>query len=82
MAGDMIIANTFSSASLFLLFMLGGVILSRDEVKKWWIWGYWSSPLMYAQTAITVNEFRGYTWNKVIANTTTSEALGVAILKA
>ncbi|KAL8458116.1 hypothetical protein ACS0TY_035847 [Phlomoides rotata] len=77
---NMIMANTFGSASLFLLFMLGGVILSRDEVKKWWIWGYWSSPLMYAQTAITVNEFRGSSWNKGIANT--SETLGVAILKA
>ncbi|KAL8458115.1 hypothetical protein ACS0TY_035846 [Phlomoides rotata] len=77
---NMIIANTFGSASLFLFFSLGGVILSRDDVQKWWTWGYWTSPLMYAQTAITVNEFRGNTWNRVNANT--SEALGVAILKA
>jgi ABC-type multidrug transport system permease subunit len=36
-----------------------------DDVKKWWIWGYWASPLQYAMSAITVNEFLGHKWNKV-----------------
>lgn len=98
---NMIIANTFGSFALLLLFALGGVVLSRGieeklkikfiythlihshviysiifsfcsllagaavEIKKWWIWGYWSSPLMYAQSAILVNEFRGNSWSKV-----------------
>ncbi|KAK6129780.1 hypothetical protein DH2020_036487 [Rehmannia glutinosa] len=34
------------------------------DVKKWWLWGYWSSPLMYAQNAILVNEFTGHSWSK------------------
>ena len=38
-----------------------------ENVKKWWIWGYWISPLMYAQNAISVNEFLGDSWNKVKA---------------
>lgn len=38
---------------------------AADNVKKWWIWGYWSSPLMYAQNAIVVNEFLGKSWSKV-----------------
>ncbi|KAK6148931.1 hypothetical protein DH2020_016456 [Rehmannia glutinosa] len=76
---NMIIANTFGSFTLFLFFTLGGVVLSREDVKKWWIWGYWSSPLMYAQDAIVVNEFRGNSWNHVIPNT--NETLGVAVLK-
>lgn len=37
-----------------------------ENVKKWWIWGYWISPLMYAQNAISVNEFLGSSWNKVL----------------
>lgn len=37
-----------------------------DHIKKWWIWGYWSSPLMYAQNAIAVNEFLGHSWQKVM----------------
>lgn len=38
---------------------------SADDVKKWWIWGYWTSPLMYAQNGILVNEFNGHSWRKV-----------------
>lgn len=36
-----------------------------EDIKKWWVWGYWSSPLMYAQNAISVNEFFGKSWNHV-----------------
>jgi hypothetical protein len=40
--------------------------LSTDNIKKWWIWGYWSSPLMYAQNAIANNEFLGHSWQMVM----------------
>jgi len=40
-----------------------------DDIKKWWIWGYWISPLMYGQNAIVVNEFLGNSWNHVISLT-------------
>lgn len=36
-----------------------------DSVKKWWLWGYWTSPMMYAQNAIMVNEFLGNSWRHV-----------------
>lgn len=36
-----------------------------DEVKSWWIWAYWLSPLTYAQRAISVNEFSAPRWDKV-----------------
>ena len=36
-----------------------------ESVMKWWIWGYWISPLMYVQNAISVNEFMGHSWDKV-----------------
>lgn len=35
------------------------------DVKKWWIWGYWISPMMYGQNAIAVNEFLGHQWRHV-----------------
>ncbi|KAJ9692524.1 hypothetical protein PVL29_011532 [Vitis rotundifolia] len=78
---NMIVANTFGSFSLLLLFALGGFVLSRENVKKWWIWGYWSSPLMYAQNAIVVNEFLGKSWSKN-SSTDSTESLGVAVLKS
>ncbi|KAL6334363.1 hypothetical protein AAG906_014764 [Vitis piasezkii] len=70
---NMIVANTFGAFALLMFLALGGFILSHDQVKKWWIWGYWCSPLMYAQNAIVVNEFLGNSWKKV-------KSLGVTVL--
>ncbi|RVX19501.1 ABC transporter G family member 36 [Vitis vinifera] len=66
--------------ALLLVVVLGGFVLSKDDVKPWWEWGYWVSPLMYGQNAISVNEFLGNSWRHVPANST--ESLGVLVLKA
>ncbi|KAI3512641.1 hypothetical protein L1887_19959 [Cichorium endivia] len=60
---NMIVANTFGSFALLLVFALGGFVLVREDVKKWWLWGYWSSPMMYAMNGIVVNEFLGNQWD-------------------
>ncbi|KAI3763310.1 hypothetical protein L1987_53764 [Smallanthus sonchifolius] len=70
MGRNMIVANTFGSFALLLVFALGGFILVRDDVKKWWLWGYWSSPLMYAMNGISVNEFLGHQWRTPTNGTT------------
>lgn len=67
---NMIVANTFGSFALLLVFALGGFVLSRDDVKKWWVWGYWSSPMMYAMNGIVVNEFLGHGWRTPLNGTT------------
>ncbi|KAH7846555.1 hypothetical protein Vadar_015347 [Vaccinium darrowii] len=77
---NMIVANTFGSFALLAIVVLGGFILSRDNIKKWWIWGYWASPLMYGQNAIAVNEFLGHSWKQVPSGST--ESLGVLVLKS
>ncbi|GLT60907.1 hypothetical protein SLA2020_336470 [Shorea laevis] len=77
---DMTVANTFGAFGLLLIIVLGGFVLTRNEVKKWWIWGYWMSPMMYGQNAIAVNEFLGNSWKHVLPGTT--EPLGVLVLKA
>ncbi|KVH98014.1 hypothetical protein Ccrd_023769 [Cynara cardunculus var. scolymus] len=62
---NMIVANTFGSFALLLVFALGGFVLvrannrvfySKEDVKKWWLWGYWSSPMMYAMNGIPWND--------------------------
>ncbi|KAF8393290.1 hypothetical protein HHK36_021531 [Tetracentron sinense] len=77
---NMIVAGTFGSFALLAVMVLGGFILSRDDVQKWWLWGYWISPMMYGQNAITVNEFLGESWRHVPPNST--EPLGVTVLKS
>ncbi|KAI3716295.1 hypothetical protein L6452_23532 [Arctium lappa] len=72
---NMIVANTFGSFALLILFALGGFVLSRVSVKKWWIWGYWSSPMMYAMNGIVVNEYLGHKFNKPFLDTTLGKAI-------
>jgi ABC-type multidrug transport system permease subunit len=62
---SMVIANTFGSFALLVVFLLGGFILARQDIHPWWIWGYWISPLSYAQNAIAVNEFLAPRWKAV-----------------
>ncbi|XP_050238266.1 pleiotropic drug resistance protein 1-like [Mercurialis annua] len=77
---NIIVANTVGSFALVVVLVLGGFVLSRDDLKVWWLWGYWISPLMYVQNAISVNEFLGNTWRHVPPLST--ETLGVSFLKS
>ncbi|MQM06015.1 hypothetical protein Taro_038834 [Colocasia esculenta] len=76
---DMVVADTFGSFAQLVLLVLGGFVISRENIKKFWIWGYWSSPLMYAQNAIAVNEFLGHSWNKIVDQT--GQTLGEQFLR-
>ncbi|XP_063936487.1 ABC transporter G family member 32-like [Daucus carota subsp. sativus] len=78
---NLIVANTFGSFAMLIVMALGGFVLSRDSIPDWWLWGYWFSPLMYAQNAASVNEFLGHSWIKNAGNST-SESLGGMLLKA
>ncbi|PPD92547.1 hypothetical protein GOBAR_DD10505 [Gossypium barbadense] len=60
---EMTVTNTLASFCLLVLFANCGYVLSQDEVRKWWIWAYWISPMMYSQNAIVINEFLGESWN-------------------
>ncbi|XP_072965196.1 ABC transporter G family member 31 isoform X1 [Typha angustifolia] len=76
---NMIVSNTFGSFAMLVVMILGGFIISRESIPHWWIWGYWISPLMYAQNAISINEFLGHSWDKRVAQDNGS--LGEAVLK-
>uniref|UniRef100_A0A6J1C459 ABC transporter G family member 31-like n=1 Tax=Momordica charantia TaxID=3673 RepID=A0A6J1C459_MOMCH len=69
---DMVVANTFGSAALLIIFLLGGFIIPKGMIKPWWAWAYWVSPLSYGQRAISVNEFSATRWieNSSIGNET------------
>eukprot|EP00897_Mesotaenium_endlicherianum_P002106 jgi/Mesen1/1923/ME000145S01008 len=64
---SMVIANTFGSFSLLVVFLLGGFIIAKPNIHPWWIWGYWVSPLQYGQNAIAINEFGAPRWQKLTA---------------
>ncbi|ESW26923.1 hypothetical protein PHAVU_003G159400 [Phaseolus vulgaris] len=77
---NMIVSNTFGSFAMLVVMALGGYIISRDRIPVWWIWGFWISPLMYAQNSASVNEFLGHSWDKKAGNQTT-HSLGLEVLK-
>lgn len=77
----MIIANTGGALMLLLVFLLGGFILPRGEIPKWWAWGYWVSPMTYGFNAISVNEMFAPRWMNQLASDNTTR-LGVAVLEA
>ncbi|XP_058107894.1 pleiotropic drug resistance protein 1-like [Magnolia sinica] len=59
-----VVASTFGAFALLVVFVLGGFVVSREDIYSWWLWGYWSSPLMYAQNAIAGNEFLAERWKE------------------
>ncbi|KAF7135728.1 hypothetical protein RHSIM_Rhsim08G0227200 [Rhododendron simsii] len=75
-----IVANTGGALSVLLIFLLGGFILPRDQIPKWWQWGYWVTPMSYGFNALAVNEMFAPRWmNKLASDNVTS--LGIAVLK-
>ncbi|OIV92096.1 hypothetical protein TanjilG_27251 [Lupinus angustifolius] len=77
---DITVALTLGSFTLAILFAMSGFVLSKDNIKSWWLWGFWISPMMYGQNAIVINEFLGKKWRHVLPNST--EPLGVEVLKS
>uniref|UniRef100_A0A0E0JZ33 ABC transporter domain-containing protein n=1 Tax=Oryza punctata TaxID=4537 RepID=A0A0E0JZ33_ORYPU len=79
----MVIANSFGMLVLLIVFVFGGFVIRKNDIKPWWIWCYWASPMMYSQNAISVNEFLASRW--AIPNNDTNidaKTVGEAILKS
>ncbi|XP_077238697.1 pleiotropic drug resistance 3 isoform X4 [Tasmannia lanceolata] len=76
-ARDMTVSNTFASAALLIVFLLGGFIIPKDKIQPWWVWAFWVSPLSYGQCAISVNEFTASRWMKRSAYSNTTVGYNV-----
>ncbi|XP_028768400.1 pleiotropic drug resistance protein 2-like [Neltuma alba] len=78
-----VVANTLGTFTLLIVFVLGGFIVSRDDLEPWMIWGYYISPMMYGQNAIAINEFLDKRWGNPNNDTRISEpTVGKALLKS
>ncbi|KAM6576208.1 hypothetical protein CsatB_028045 [Cannabis sativa] len=77
-----VVANTLGAFTLLLVFVLGGFIVSKDDIKPWMLWGYYISPMMYGQNAIAINEFLDHRWNTTICTCESSQpTVGKTLLK-
>ncbi|XP_047320053.1 pleiotropic drug resistance protein 1-like [Impatiens glandulifera] len=75
---NIVIANTCGLSALLLVVLFSGFSISKDNISDAWIWGYWSSPMMYGQNAIIVNEFLGNSWHQSFPNT--NQTLGEVLM--
>ncbi|OIW01495.1 hypothetical protein TanjilG_19421 [Lupinus angustifolius] len=78
-----VLATTLASLAILLVFVLSGFIVSRDDIEPWMIWGYYVSPMMYGQNAITINEFLDKRWSAPNTDPRIPEpTVGKALLRA
>ncbi|KAK9266397.1 hypothetical protein L1049_025254 [Liquidambar formosana] len=76
-----VVASTLGTFTLLLVFVLGGFIVSKDDIKPWMIWGYYVSPMMYGQNAIAINEFLDERWSDPPPIPTGEPTVGKTLLK-
>ncbi|RDX92405.1 Pleiotropic drug resistance protein 2, partial [Mucuna pruriens] len=78
-----VVANTLGSFTILVVFVLSGFTVSRNDIKPWMIWCYYSSPMMYGQNAIAINEFLDKRWSAPNIHTKIPEpTVGKAFLNA
>ncbi|XP_020254964.1 ABC transporter G family member 41-like isoform X1 [Asparagus officinalis] len=66
------VASTVSGTLTFLvLLVFGGFILPYHSMPSWLKWGFWCSPLTYAEIGLAVNEFLAPRWEKITSANTT-----------
>ncbi|KAM2466591.1 hypothetical protein COP2_008774 [Malus domestica] len=58
-----VLASTLGTFTLLMVFVLGGFIVSKNDLEPWMLWGYYISPMMYGQNAIIMNEFLDKRWS-------------------
>ncbi|KAB1199715.1 Pleiotropic drug resistance protein 2 [Morella rubra] len=75
-----VVANTLGTFTLLIVFVLGGFVVSKDDIKSWMIWGYYISPMMYGQNAIAINEFLDERWSSPVINSN-EPTVGKTLLK-
>ncbi|CAI5942986.1 unnamed protein product [Closterium sp. NIES-65] len=62
---NLVVSITLGNFAFIILFLLGGFIVSKDDIQPWFIWAYWMSPITYTQNALSVNELLAPRWQKV-----------------
>ncbi|RXI04741.1 hypothetical protein DVH24_039015 [Malus domestica] len=63
-------ASTIGSFALLIVFVLGGFVVSKNDLESWMLWTYYISPMMYGQNAIAINEFLDKRWSTPVLNAT------------
>ncbi|KAK1439450.1 hypothetical protein QVD17_05268 [Tagetes erecta] len=58
-----VLSNTLGPFILMMIVTLGGFVVAKDDSERWISWGFYTSPMMYAQNALVINEFLDKRWS-------------------
>ncbi|TVU11154.1 hypothetical protein EJB05_44721 [Eragrostis curvula] len=75
-----VMANLLGTEALIAIIILGGFIVSQDDLQPWLQWGSWVSPFTYSLNAVALNEFLDKRWSTVF-HYENVHTIGEAILK-
>ncbi|XP_058083528.1 pleiotropic drug resistance protein 3-like isoform X1 [Magnolia sinica] len=64
-------ASTSGTLSVLIILLFGGFILPLPSLPPWLKWGFWLSPITYAEIGISINEFRAPRWQKISSTNST-----------
>ncbi|XP_056693043.1 pleiotropic drug resistance protein 1 isoform X2 [Spinacia oleracea] len=78
---DNSIASVVANLAVMWLVIFSGFVLAKEAMRKWLLWGYWTSPLLYVFNAIASTEFLGHSWEKHHLPGTNKE-LGLSVLES
>ncbi|XP_010449957.1 PREDICTED: ABC transporter G family member 42 [Camelina sativa] len=76
---DFVIATTMGTIIIVIITVFGGFIVRKPSMPAWLEWGFWLSPLSYAEIGLTANEFFAPRWRKITSENIT---LGEQVLDA
>ncbi|KAJ9542752.1 hypothetical protein OSB04_029258 [Centaurea solstitialis] len=78
-----VLASTLGAFTLMLILVLGGFIVAKNDTEPWLSWGFYASPMMYAQNALVLNEFLDDRWSAPnIDPRINASTVGEALLKS
>lgn len=76
----LIVASILGFLTMVTVIVLGGFIITKDDIEFWMRWGYYLSPIMYGQNAISINEFLDNRWGNLTGSSHES-TVGKSLLK-
>ncbi|CAK7329316.1 unnamed protein product [Dovyalis caffra] len=76
----LLVANILGFFTMVTVIVFGGFIITKDDIDSWMRWGYYLSPIMYGQNAISINEFLDDRWGNLTGNPSES-TIGKSLLK-
>ncbi|KAE8693681.1 ABC transporter G family member 37 [Hibiscus syriacus] len=64
-------AANFGLLTIMVIFLFSGFIIPRPLLPPWIKWGFWLSPLAYAEIGVAINEFLAPRWQQVSSSNAT-----------